>query len=70
MLVYKTETQLIKDRPKLKDFKHLNRKSQVNESNAFSKLNATNSPGSCLSLVNSIISSMVPTASKIVLPLT
>jgi hypothetical protein len=46
------------DLPNLNEFKALKRKDQLNESKAFSKSNATTSPGICLVLVYFIISSI------------
>ena len=63
-------THLVKDSPKLKDFNVVVKKFQLKESKAFSKSIATIKPGICFVFVNSIISSIDRTASKIVLPLT
>ena len=70
ILQYRTETHEINDLPKLNEFNALKRKVQLSESKAFSKSNATISPGICLILVYSMISSIVRIASNIVLPLT
>ena len=70
ILKYKTETHEMNGLPKLNDFKTLKRKVQLTESKAFSKSNATIRPGFCLILVYSMISSIVRTASNIVLTLT
>ena len=59
ILQYKTETHEINDLPKLNEFNALKRKDQLSESKAFSKSNATRSPGNCLIFVFSIISSIV-----------
>ena len=62
-------THLVKDSPKLKDFNVFVKKFQLKESKAFSKSIATIKPDICFVFVNSIISSIDRTASKIVLPL-
>ena len=70
ILEYKTETHEMNDLPKFNDFKTWKRKVQLSESKAFSKSDATIRPSICLILVYSIMSSIVRTASNIVLPLT
>ena len=70
ILLYRAEIHEMNDLPKLNEFNALKRKVQLSESKAFSKSNVTISPGICLILVYSIISSIVRTASNIVLPLT
>lgn len=69
ILQYRTETHEINELPKLNEFNALKRKVQLSESKAFSKSNATTSPGICLISAYSIISSIVRIASNIVLPL-
>ena len=67
ILVERRRIHLIKDSPKLNFSKVLKRKFQLKESNAFSKAIVSMRPGRLYSFVQSIISPIVRTASRIFL---